>query len=122
MMTILHACGLLRLLEDNGHEVVTASNNNQGLGFLKSWRPELIFVALWREAITISLEFINSSKTLGTKAKFWLLWSDADYEIAYCERFRSGTGYLEIRFDPSAQRGVDYKVNRKLDQCSASFF
>jgi CheY-like chemotaxis protein len=75
--------GLLRLLEDNGHEVVTASNKNQGLGFLRTWRPELILVAIWMGTIAISIEFISKSKILHPEARLWMLWSDADWEITH---------------------------------------
>ena len=73
--------GLLRLLEDNGHEVVTANNKDGGLGFLKFWHPELIIIGLWKNAISDSLELIKNSKHGHLQAKFWLLWSDADWKI-----------------------------------------
>ena len=64
---------LLRLLEDNGHEVVTVSGKDRALGYLRRWQADLVITDLNMDKVDDGLDLILEADARHSSIKFWLV-------------------------------------------------
>jgi CheY-like chemotaxis protein len=80
--------GLLRLIEDNGHIVLTAGSKNQALGLINQlpnlvkWKLDLVITDLDMGKGNDGLELLKEANAKGSPTKFWLVSSGMTEEIA----------------------------------------
>lgn len=75
--------GLLRLLEDHDHNVLTAESKNCALGFFssKSWKTELVISDLDMGNETDGLELLKEALSINPQTRFWLVSAGMTDEI-----------------------------------------
>ena len=74
--------GLLRLLEDNDHSVISADNKEKALGFLAHWRSvDLVITDLDMGAKDDGIELLKRSVRFYPNTKFWLVSNGLTEEI-----------------------------------------
>lgn len=80
--------GLLRLLQDSGHCVVTAESKDEGLGYINRssnlvrWQPDLVITDLDMGKGNDGLELLKETNAKSSPTKFWLVSSGMTEEIA----------------------------------------
>jgi len=65
--------GVLRILQDSGHEVVPAKSKAEALGVIQRWKPELAIASLDLGNGTDGLDLLKEADAAHLQTEFWLV-------------------------------------------------
>ena len=91
---------LAKCLQGGGHEVVTATNGEEGLAQLRQHRPEMVVTDL-NMPVMSGLDFVEAARGLpeGRGVPIVLLTTETAPELMARARFVKATGWLQKPLD-----------------------